>query len=89
MQGEIQASRGRCAMNDRTLIWAIALVVASSMTACSTRELATGAVVGAGAYEYSNKRAMDDLDQDYRAGRITREEYERRKDQIESRSVVY
>jgi uncharacterized membrane protein len=57
--------------------------------ACSTREIATGAAVGGAAYEYSNKRAMDQLKEDLDAGRITAEEYERRKKEIEGRSLVY
>lgn len=57
--------------------------------ACSTREVATGAAVGGAAYEYSNKRAMDQLKEDLDAGRITAEEYERRKKEIEERSLVY
>ena len=57
--------------------------------ACSTREVATGAAVGGAAYEYSNKRAMDQLKEDLDAGRITPEEYERRKKEIEGRSLVY
>lgn len=57
--------------------------------ACSTREVATGAAVGGAAYEYSNKRAMDQLKEDLDAGRITAEEYERRKKEIEGRSLVY
>lgn len=52
-----------------------------------------GAAVGAGAagaaYEYQNKKALEDLDADYRAGRIGREEYERRKDEIKGKSLVY
>jgi len=68
-------------------ISAIALVFA--LSACSTREVAVGAGVGGAAYEYSNKRAMDDLKEDYEKGRITREEYERRKEKIEKRSIVY
>lgn len=71
----------------------VILVLASlsliSLAACSTREVATGAAAGGAAYEYSNKRAMDQLKEDYEAGRITREEYERRKKQIEERSLVY
>ena len=64
-----------------------ALVV--SLTGCSTREVATGAAVGGAAYEYSNKRAMDQLREDLNAGRITQEEYDRRKKEIEGRSLVY
>lgn len=68
---------------------AIALAAAITLVGCSTREVATGAAVGGAAYEYSNKRAMDALEKDYRAGRIGQAEYERRKKEIEKRSVVY
>jgi uncharacterized membrane protein len=60
-----------------------------ALTACSTREVATGAAVGGAGYEYSNKRAMDALKDDLEAGRITQEEYDRRKKEIEDRSIVY
>ena len=62
---------------------------AMGVGACSTREVATGAAVGGAAYEYSNKRAMDQLREDLNAGRITQEEYDRRKKEIEGRSLVY
>lgn len=52
-----------------------------------------GAAIGAGAagaaYEYQNKKALEDLDEDFRAGRISRQEYERRKDEIQGKSLVY
>jgi uncharacterized membrane protein len=48
-----------------------------------------GAAVGGAAYEYSNKRAMDALKDDYDAGRINNDEYDRRKKEIEKRSLVY
>lgn len=67
------------------LIVSFAVVLA----ACSTREVATGAVVGGAAYEYSNKRAMDELKKDFNSGQISQEEYERRKREIEKRSAVY
>jgi len=55
--------------------------------------LATGAAVGAlgtgAAYEYSNKRQMDRLEEDFRSGRIDRREYQSRKAQIEKGSVIY
>ena len=62
---------------------------ALALGACSGREVATGAVVGGAGYEYSNKRAMDEINADLKAGRITQEEYDRRKKEIESRSIVY
>jgi uncharacterized membrane protein len=68
------------------------LLIASfalALGACSTREVATGAVVGGAAYEFSNKRAMDQLKEDRDSGRISQEEYDRRKKEIEDRSLVY
>lgn len=50
---------------------------------------ATGAA-GAGAlYEYSNKRQLDELERAYQEGQISRDEYLRRRHEVESRSVVY
>ena len=52
-----------------------------------------GAAVGAAgtgaAYEYSAKRQLDALEEDYKSGNITREEYESRKKQIEKGSIIY
>lgn len=50
---------------------------------------AAGAAGAGAAYEYSNKRQMDRLKEDYEAGNITREEYESRKKQIEEGSILY
>ncbi len=51
-----------------------------------------GAAVGAGAtgaaYEIQNKRALDELERDYAAGGISREDYLERKHDIEKRSVI-
>ena len=62
------------------------------MSGCS-REVVGGAALGVGAagaaYEYSNKESMEDLEDDYEEGRISRDEYERRKDAIEDKSLLY
>ncbi len=54
---------------------------------------ATGAAVGVlgtgAAYEYQTKRQLDILDEDFKAGRITQEEYEIRNDQIRKGSIIY
>ncbi|MGH7826283.1 MAG: hypothetical protein ACREQ7_14055 [Candidatus Binatia bacterium] len=50
---------------------------------------ATGALATGAGYEYSAKRQMDRLEDDLRSGRISREEYRDRKQQIERGSVVY
>lgn len=46
--------------------------------------LATGA-----AYEINNKSQMDRLEDDYRNERISRREYESRKQQIQNGSIIY
>lgn len=47
-----------------------------------------GAAAGAGAYEYNAHRQLQKLEEDYKAGRIDRKEYEIRKDQIEKGSIL-
>jgi uncharacterized membrane protein len=67
----------------------MATLLGVSLGACSTREMLTGAGAGAAAYEYSNNRAMDQLKEDHDEGRISTEEYERRKEEIDDRSLLY
>ena len=50
---------------------------------------AAGALGTGGGYEYNSHRQMDKLEEDYRSGRIGREEYQDRKRQIEKGSIVY
>jgi len=50
---------------------------------------ATGALTTGAGYEINAKRQMDRLEDDYRRERISRREYERRKDQIERGSIIY
>jgi hypothetical protein len=73
------------------VVLAVAVLMAGA-TGCS-REFVGGAAVGAGAtgaaYEYQNKKALDDLEADFKAGRISKEEYLRRKDEIQKKSLVY
>ena len=73
--------------------FALILATSISTTGCLSRSAAGGAVVGGaaigGAYEYQNKRALDALEDEYRRGPITRSEYERRKDEINRRSLIY
>jgi len=47
-----------------------------------------GAAAGAAGYEYSAHRQMQELEEDYEAGRIEREEYEARKKQIQKGSLL-
>lgn len=48
-----------------------------------------GAGATAGAYEYQNKEAIEDLDEAYKRQELTRQDYLRRRDDIGSRSLVY
>jgi len=50
---------------------------------------ATGALATGAGYEINAKRQMDRLEDDYRRERISRREYEQRKEQIEKGSIIY
>lgn len=50
---------------------------------------ATGALAAGAGYEVQAKRQMDRLEDDFKSQRISREEYESRKRQIESGSIIY
>ncbi|HKL48620.1 MAG TPA: hypothetical protein VJ882_03100 [Desulfuromonadales bacterium] len=75
-------------------IWlTIGLILTMALFAGCSREFVGGAAVGAGgagaAYEYQNKEALEQLEEDFEEGRIDKEEYLRRKKEIEEQSVVY
>lgn len=78
-------------MMNRSVLIGVLLGV-GALAACSNDALLGGTAVGVaagGAYEYSNKQALEDLEDDYEDGRISKEEYERRRKEIEDRSLVY
>jgi hypothetical protein len=50
---------------------------------------ATGALATGAGYEINSKRQMDRLEDDYRRERISRRDYERRKEQIDRGSIIY
>jgi len=63
-----------------------------ALSACSPAfwgGAAAGTLATGGGYEINNKRQMDQLDDDYRSGRIDQNEYNQRKHQIESGSIIY
>lgn len=78
---------------NKAWITAFALVTTLALLSGCSRGFYGGAAVGAtgagAAYEYQNKKAMDQLDQDYREGRLTKDEYLRRKSDIEKKSILY
>ncbi len=73
-------------MNIRALSMAACLIITPVVSGCAA--LAGGAAA-AGGYEYTNKQQLDKLDNDYKAGNISKQEYLKRKQDIESGSVVY
>ena len=69
----------------------IGVLLILGVTGCSSKagNIGLGAGAAGAAYEYSNKRAIEQLDRDLQAGKITQDEYNRRRSEIESRSVIY
>ena len=74
----------------RNLMLVLMITMGLSQWGC---EFMGGAAVGAGAtgagYEYNAYRQMQKLEEDYKAERISRREYEERKKQIEAGSIIY
>lgn len=74
----------------KTLMLVLVLMVALGQSGCA---FLGGAAVGAGAagagYEYQAYRQMQQLEEDYKNKKISREEYEDRKRQIEKGSLIY
>ena len=73
-------------------IYALLITGAFFQAGCSPQfwgGAAVGALGAGGGYEYNSKRQMDRLEDDYRAGRMNREEYQDRKQQIERGSLIY
>jgi hypothetical protein len=50
---------------------------------------ATGALATGAGYEINSNRQLDRLEDDYRRERISRREYQERKNQIERGSIIY
>jgi hypothetical protein len=76
----------------KPLLLVVAVAGAVALGGCGDRSFWGGAAAGAvgagGAYEYQAKRAMDQLEEDRAEGRITEEEYERRREEIRRRSLL-
>jgi hypothetical protein len=61
-----------------------------AMTGCEfVAGAATGALATGAGYEINSKRQMDRLEDDYRRERISRRQYEARRNQIERGSIIY
>ena len=74
----------------KKLMLVLTIIIGLSQAGC---EFIGGAAVGAGAtgagYEYQAYRQMQQLEEDYKNRKISREEYEDRKKQIEKGSLIY
>jgi hypothetical protein len=74
----------------KKLMLGLVMLVGLGQAGC---EFIGGAVVGAGAtgagYEYNAYRQMQQLEEDYKNEKISRAEYEKRKQQIEAGSIIY
>lgn len=70
----------------------VALLGTGLTTACTQRHVEGGLIGGAavgGAYEYYNKRSVDRLERQRANGQISRREYQRRRQEIDDRSLFY
>ena len=70
----------------------LVLMLAAALTQSGCAFLggaATGALATGAGYEIQAKRQMDRLDEDLKSERISRREYEQRKQQIENGSIIY
>jgi hypothetical protein len=74
----------------KKLMLVLVMLVGLGQAGC---EFIGGAAVGAGAtgagYEYNAYRQMQQLEEDYKNEKISRAEYEKRKQQIEAGSIIY
>jgi hypothetical protein len=70
------------------LLGTVAVAGCSSTGGSAAGGALGGAALGAGAYEYSANRQMQQLDADYKAGKIDQREYDIRKNQIEKGSLL-
>jgi hypothetical protein len=74
----------------KKLMLVLVLMVAVGQSGCAfLGGAAVGALGTSAGYEINAKSKMDQLENDYRAERISRKEYEARKSQIEKGSIIY
>jgi hypothetical protein len=74
----------------KKLILVLVLVVGLAQSGCAfLGGAALGALGTSAGYEVNAKSKMDQLEDDYKAERISRKEYEARKSQLEKGSIIY
>ena len=74
----------------KKLILVLVFVVGLGQSGCAfLGGAALGALGTSAGYEVNAKSKMDQLEDDYKAERISRKEYEARKSQLEKGSIIY
>jgi hypothetical protein len=74
----------------KKLMLVLALLVALGQSGCAfLGGAALGALGTSAGYEINAKSKMDQLEDDYKAERISRKEYLARKSQLEKGSIIY
>jgi hypothetical protein len=74
----------------KKLMLVLALLMGLGQSGCAfVGGAAVGALGTSAGYEINAKSKMDQLEDDYKAERISRKEYESRKSQIEKGSIIY
>ncbi len=77
-------------MAGKQILIGVAIAALMGVAGCSSKagNVAVGAGAAGAAYEYSNKKQLDQLDEDLKAGKISQDEHDRRAKEIRDRSVV-
>lgn len=65
------------------------LMAGACLTGCAALWAGAGAGAAGAAYEGKNKHDLEKLEDSYKDGGISQDEYLRRRDEIEDRSLVY
>jgi hypothetical protein len=74
----------------KKLMLVLVLIVALGQSGCAfLGGAAVGALGTSAGYEINARSKMNQLEDDYKAERISRKEYEARKSQIEKGSIIY
>jgi len=74
----------------KNILLALALLIGVSQSGCMfLGGAALGALGTSAGYEINAKSKMDQLEDDYKAERISRAEYLSRKSQLEKGSIIY
>jgi hypothetical protein len=74
----------------KKLMLVLALMLGLGQSGCAfLGGAALGALGTSAGYEVNAKSKMDQLEDDYKAERISRKEYEARKSQLEKGSIIY